>query len=174
MTHLHLEIHLLRQRRDQVVLVQDRDGGVRLDQFGGDRCPERILELVESGQLTQTRLDQSVRRVLKEKFQLGLFDDPEIGKVDEELAQLAAVRADHLEGHVDHRPHRLLADLGALPVEVEPLGPHPPRAGHRDEDQPDRLALLLVLGRIERAEVPPDDVEERLVRAQWRRHRPVR
>lgn len=47
-----------------------------VDQFGGERCPEHILELVNSGRLSVDRLDQSVRRVLCLKFQLGLFDNP--------------------------------------------------------------------------------------------------
>ncbi|MCB9423130.1 MAG: glycoside hydrolase family 3 C-terminal domain-containing protein [Ardenticatenaceae bacterium] len=50
------------------------DAGV--DQFGGESCPHLVLELVESGKLTETRIDQSVRRLLKQKFELGLFDNP--------------------------------------------------------------------------------------------------
>jgi len=50
------------------------DAGV--DQFGGESCPEYVVELVKSGKLAQTRLDQSVRRLLQLKFQLGLFDNP--------------------------------------------------------------------------------------------------
>lgn len=45
-----------------------------VDQFGGDRCPHLIVELVESGQLPDARLDMSVRRLLREKFRLGLFE----------------------------------------------------------------------------------------------------
>jgi len=47
-----------------------------IDQFGGEACPEVILELVESGSLSEKRLDQSVRRLLREKFRLGLFKNP--------------------------------------------------------------------------------------------------
>jgi beta-glucosidase len=50
------------------------DAGV--DQFGGESRPDLVLELLENGKLTETRIDQSVRRVLKQKFQLGLFDNP--------------------------------------------------------------------------------------------------
>ena len=50
------------------------DAGV--DQFGGESCPEVIVELVRSGQVTESRIDQSVRRILREKFRLGLFDNP--------------------------------------------------------------------------------------------------
>lgn len=46
------------------------------DQFGGEQCPELIVELVRSGRITEARLDASVRRLLREKFVLGLFDTP--------------------------------------------------------------------------------------------------
>ncbi|MBT8205164.1 MAG: glycoside hydrolase family 3 protein, partial [Eudoraea sp.] len=46
------------------------------DQFGGESIPELIIALVNEGQITEERLDQSVRRVLRDKFRLGLFDDP--------------------------------------------------------------------------------------------------
>jgi beta-glucosidase len=47
-----------------------------VDQFGGERCPEYIVELVKTGRLSEARLDQSARRLLRLKFQLGLFDNP--------------------------------------------------------------------------------------------------
>ena len=45
------------------------DAGV--DQFGGESCPELVVELVKTGRLSEARLDQSVRRLLRLKFQLG-------------------------------------------------------------------------------------------------------
>lgn len=50
------------------------DAGV--DQFGGEACPELIVELVRSGQVPESRIDESVRRILRDKFRLGLFDNP--------------------------------------------------------------------------------------------------
>lgn len=47
-----------------------------VDQFGGEACPEVILQLVREGKLSEARIDQSVRRLLRDKFRLGLFDDP--------------------------------------------------------------------------------------------------
>jgi beta-glucosidase len=47
-----------------------------VDQFGGEGCPDVIIDLVRSGQLSESRLDVSVRRILREKFRLGLFDQP--------------------------------------------------------------------------------------------------
>ncbi len=46
------------------------------DQFGGESCPDVIIELVRSGQVAESRIDASVRRLLREKFRLGLFDNP--------------------------------------------------------------------------------------------------
>ncbi|MFI6581529.1 glycoside hydrolase family 3 protein [Embleya sp. NPDC050493] len=46
------------------------------DQFGGEHIPEQIVDLVAAGRLSEERLDRSVRRLLREKFVLGLFDHP--------------------------------------------------------------------------------------------------
>jgi len=37
------------------------------DQFGGENIPEVIVELVKSGQISEERINKSVRRILKEK-----------------------------------------------------------------------------------------------------------
>jgi beta-glucosidase len=50
------------------------DAGV--DQFGGENCPEVVVALVRGGQIREARIDQSVRRLLCDKFRLGLFDNP--------------------------------------------------------------------------------------------------
>lgn len=55
------------------------DAGV--DMFGGEASPQYVVELVNEGEVSEERLDQSVRRVLRDKFVIGLFDDP---YVDEE------------------------------------------------------------------------------------------
>ena len=52
------------------------------DQFGGEECVEMLVDLVRSGRVSEERIDASVRRLLRVKFQLGLFDDPYVD-VDE-------------------------------------------------------------------------------------------
>ncbi|MCE9644399.1 MAG: glycoside hydrolase family 3 C-terminal domain-containing protein [Chloroflexi bacterium] len=47
-----------------------------VDQFGGEACPEVIIQLVREGKVKEERIDQSVRRLLRDKFKLGLFDNP--------------------------------------------------------------------------------------------------
>ena len=46
------------------------------DMFGGEECPELIIALVESGQVAMERIDVSCRRILRDKFRQGLFDNP--------------------------------------------------------------------------------------------------
>ena len=50
------------------------DAGV--DQLGGENLPDVIVKLVKDGKLTEKRIDESITRLLRLKFQLGLFDNP--------------------------------------------------------------------------------------------------
>jgi len=44
------------------------------DMFGGEALPNFVIELVKEGKISEKRIDSSMRRILKEKFRLGLFD----------------------------------------------------------------------------------------------------
>jgi len=46
------------------------------DMFGGEANPNWVIELVNTGKLSQERLNISIKRILKDKFRLGLFDNP--------------------------------------------------------------------------------------------------
>lgn len=61
---------LSREERVQKII----DAGC--DQFGGENCPELIVGLVKSGKVSEQRIDVSIRRLLRQKFLLGLFDNP--------------------------------------------------------------------------------------------------
>ena len=75
--------HLDEDQRLQKLL----DAGV--DQFGGEYCSDRLSRLVKAGHVAESRIDRSAKRLLREKFVLGLFDRP---FVDEDRA--AAVLGD--------------------------------------------------------------------------------
>ncbi|MHA7270140.1 glycoside hydrolase family 3 protein [Arthrobacter sp. HLT1-20] len=62
-------------------MVKVIEAGV--DQFGGEDNPELLVDLVREGRIAESRLDESARRLLREKFALGLFDAP---FVDEDAA----------------------------------------------------------------------------------------
>ncbi len=65
-----------------------------LDQFGGESVPELIVELVKNGEIVEARIDRSARKLLKLKFQLGLFDNP---FVDEQQAAAICGDAAHAD-----------------------------------------------------------------------------
>ncbi|UIN31366.1 glycoside hydrolase family 3 protein [Microbacterium binotii] len=111
------------------------------DQFGGEECVELLLELVRSGRVSEQRIDESARRLLRVKFALGLFDDP---YVDVDAAERIVGNADFraageraqsrsltvlLNRAGDAGPTLPLAPVGALYVEgfaesdVAELGP---------------------------------------------------
>ena len=46
------------------------------DMIGGDSRTDLVLELVKEGRVPESRIDVSVRRILKSKFILGIFDNP--------------------------------------------------------------------------------------------------
>ncbi len=50
------------------------DAGV--DQLGGENLPDVIVKLVKDGKLSEKRIDESITRLLRLKFELGLFDNP--------------------------------------------------------------------------------------------------
>jgi len=71
------------------------DAGV--DQFGGERSPQHVVALVQSGQLSEARIDESVRRILRQKFSLGLFDNPfvDVDRVKDRVGRAEARRLGH-------------------------------------------------------------------------------
>lgn len=71
-------------------MIKALDAGV--DQFGGEACPELLIDIVRSGELPESRLDVSARRLLREKFVLGLFDEQRY--VDVERAKQIVGNAD--------------------------------------------------------------------------------
>jgi beta-glucosidase len=86
------------------------------DQFGGESRPELIVKLVKEGLLPESRLDESVRKLLREKFTLGLFDNP---FVDADAAATVVGNAEFVkEGEVAQRKsYTLLTNKNsALPL----------------------------------------------------------
>ena len=62
--------------RDKAVAAQKAiNAGVDMDMVS-DSYHQNLAELVRSGKVSQARLDEAVRDVLRVKFALGLFEDP--------------------------------------------------------------------------------------------------
>ncbi|KAF2010618.1 glycoside hydrolase family 3 protein [Aaosphaeria arxii CBS 175.79] len=91
-----------------------------VDQFGGEQRPELIIQLVESGVVPASRIDDSVRRLLAEKFTLGLFDNP---FVDPDAA--AAVVGNPYFVRLGQEAQRNAYTLLTNPTNLLPLSPSP-------------------------------------------------
>jgi len=59
-----------------------------VDQIGGETSTEQIINLVQQGEISETRINQSVKRILRDKFTIGLFDNPfvDISSISEKLS----------------------------------------------------------------------------------------
>ncbi len=106
-----------------------------VDIIGGSDQPQHILEAVEQGLLTEARVMEAGQRVLQQKFELGLFEDPYVDPAAADaIVGSDASRAAGLDAQQrsltllsDTTPaaearSRAARDAGspALPVRVEP------------------------------------------------------
>ncbi|PAU82932.1 glycosyl hydrolase [Halorubrum salipaludis] len=82
--HLHEDHRTAADHADGV--RQAREAGVDVASVGHAPHADRVVELVEAGDLDEATLDRAVRRVLRLKFGLGLFDEGPDEIVDEDEA----------------------------------------------------------------------------------------
>ena len=96
------------------------------DQFGGEECVDLLLDLVRTGRVSESRIDESARRLLELKFRLGLFDDP---FVDEDAAENIVGRHEHRAAGLRAQAESvtILRDAGPEGIPLLPLGQMPGR-----------------------------------------------
>lgn len=97
---------------------QSHQAGLDVASVGGVEHADHLRALVDAGELAESRLDESVRRVLALKFRLGLFEDP---FVDANRASTHVGTADHRSLAVEaaRRVMTLLQNDGVLPLSRE-------------------------------------------------------
>jgi len=75
------------------------NAGVDMDMQGAVFY-NHLAESVKEGAVTEAQIDQAVRRILRMKFELGLFEDP-YRYCDEELQKATLMKEEHLEAARD-------------------------------------------------------------------------
>ncbi len=90
------------------------DAGI--DQFGGEKDTEVVIELVNKGLIPSSRIDASVKRILKNKFDLGLFDNPYV-EVDQVKSKVNTERNIKLGREAQKQSMVLLKNDSTLPLE---------------------------------------------------------
>ncbi len=98
-------------------LVKIIDAGC--DQVGGESLPELLVELVRAGRVTEARIDESARRLLRDKFRLGLFDSPYVDP--DEAERICGCSEFRAAGDlVQRRCAVLVTNAGTLPLTGRP------------------------------------------------------
>ena len=90
------------------------DAGI--DQFGGGKDTKVVIELVKKGLMPLSRIDASVKRILKNKFDLGLFDNPYV-EVDQVKSRVNTERNIKLGKEAQKQSMVLLKNDSTLPLE---------------------------------------------------------
>ena len=90
------------------------DAGI--DQFGGEKDTEVVIELVKKSLIPLSRIDASVKRILKNKFDLGLFDDPYV-EVDQVKSRVNTERNIKFGKEAQKQSMVLLKNDSTLPLE---------------------------------------------------------
>lgn len=109
-----------------------------IDVLSGFDSNQQIVSLVKRGKITEARLDQSVRRLLTEQFQLGLFEDPYVDA--DRAASIVGNRAFQMKGEEAQRKSIVLlqnangllplrAPSAEAPVKVYTMGLRPDVVG---------------------------------------------
>ena len=89
-----------------------------IDQYGGENNPSYILNLVKNNNVSEQRINESVRKILVNKFELGLFDNP---YVDEDMIHKRVNTIENIKAGIEaqRRSIVLLENDGVLPLKQE-------------------------------------------------------
>ena len=89
-----------------------------IDQFGGEANTSYLIKLVKEDKIPESRIDNSVRRILINKFDLGLFDNP---YVDVTNVQHKVNTLKNIDAGLDAQRKSLvlLENNGILPLKKE-------------------------------------------------------
>ena len=70
--------HVAKDKKDAIRIAINAGVDMSMDPYSVDFCI-LLKELVQEGKVSQERIDDAVRRILRVKYRLGLFDQPNTG-----------------------------------------------------------------------------------------------
>ena len=101
-SNLYTREHVAKDKKDAIRIAINAGIDMSMDPYSVDFCI-LLKELVQEGKVSQERIDDAVRRILRLKYRLGLFDQPNTGGKDyakfgcEEFAKKALNAAEESE-----------------------------------------------------------------------------
>ena len=111
--NLYSREHVAKDKKDAIRIAINAGIDMSMDPYSVEFCI-LLKELVNEGKVPMTRIDDAVRRILRAKYRLGLFDEPNTGGKgfekfgSEEFAQASLKAAEESE--------ILLKNEGILPL----------------------------------------------------------
>ena len=100
--NLYTREHVAKDKKDAICMAINAGIDMSMDPYSVDFAV-LLKELVQEGRVKMTRIDDAVKRILRLKYRLGLFDKPNTGGKDyaqfgsEEYAQTALKTAEETE-----------------------------------------------------------------------------
>ncbi|MCM1111530.1 MAG: glycoside hydrolase family 3 C-terminal domain-containing protein [Clostridium sp.] len=79
--NLHTREHIAADKKEAIEIAINAGIDMSMDPYDTDFCV-LLKELVEEGRVPQARIDDAVRRILRMKYRLGLFDTPNTRPAD--------------------------------------------------------------------------------------------
>ena len=76
--NLYIREKVAKDKKDAIRIAINAGVDMSMDPYSVDFCT-LLKELVEEGKVKQSRIDDAVRRILRVKYRLGLFDQPNTG-----------------------------------------------------------------------------------------------
>jgi len=133
-----------------------------IDQYGGEHQPEIIIGLVNAGHISENRINESVRRILRNKFDLGLFEQPFVDEA--KITELVNQPVFQERGLAAQRQSIVLLanEVGVLPLKentrvfVDGLDPTIAADYAQIVDDPDKAnVIILFLNTVFNGNQPP-------------------
>ncbi len=110
--------HQMVNRSEYVLGKAFLDANIDIEACGRDAYGDKMKEMVEKGEVDETLLDRSVRRVLTNKFKLGLFENPYVDESINEFDIISKETRD-LTYEVEAKGAVLLKNNGVLPFKTK-------------------------------------------------------
>jgi beta-glucosidase len=100
--NLYTREHVAKDKKDAIRIAINAGIDMSMDPYSTDFCI-LLKQLVNEGKVSQERINDAVRRILRLKYRIGLFNEPNTGGKDyslfasEEFAQKALHAAEETE-----------------------------------------------------------------------------
>ena len=111
--NLYQREKVAKDKKDAIRIAINAGIDMSMDPYSTDFC-DLLKELVEEGAVKMSRIDDAVRRILRLKFRLGLFDNPDTNPADYPLYGSAEFAAKALAAAEESEV--LLKNDGILPL----------------------------------------------------------